>query len=370
MATNESGGRIKPGLVPASAPPAPACGAVSQAAWAVVLAAFEQYRAPSSFFEARSADGASEAPADPALPAAVLQHIRRTALDRNVFLELGRIVSDGQAGLLGPLLVAQPNGSAAVEQFQRYQELLGGPPWTVDTQGGLVRFGYRPGSTGEDAELAAELALSTAYHAALRFWGSAVAPVIGVELAFAEPAAARDFRRYFAGPIRFGTSRCSIVVPQALFELTRPGVDHGLAKHLRDYAFTHWASRGGMRSWVARVEAALAPAQHLHEYQLERVARSLQVSERTLRRRLAEESTTFSAVSARMRDERAARFLLETDLSLAQIANTLGYSDPTSFRRACRNRFGRTPRQIRRSGFAQPGLRERGTDESQQGTRG
>jgi AraC-like DNA-binding protein len=369
MAINESGGSSDPGLFPVSALPAPAYGEVSQVAWRAVMAAFVQFQSP-RFFDAQRADGAPDGETGPVLPSAVLQHIRGVTRDRHVFLELGRIVSDGQAGLLGPLIAAQPSGRAAVEQFQRYQELLGGPHWAVEAQEDLVRIGYRPASAGEEAELAAELALSVAYHAVLRFWGSAVAPAIGVELAFAERAGGPDFRRYFAGPLRFGASRCSIVVPRALFELTRPGVDHELAKHLRDYAFTHWAARGGMRSWVARVETALAPAKHLHEYQLERVARSLQVSERTLRRRLAEEGTTFSAVSTRMRDERAARFLLETDLSLAQIATTLGYSDPTSFRRACRNRFGRTPRQIRRTGFAQPVLRERGTEERQQDTPG
>lgn len=343
MVINQSADTAGQALVPS----APGHGA-AEAAWHAVAAAFARLSTP-RFFERVSPpdpEGASRAHGPQLLP-----QIRAAWRGRDVFLELGRVLTDADAGLLGPLVMAQPSGSAAFEQFQRYQELVGGPIWTLEHDGPQVRVGYRASSVTHDAESAAELALSAAYHLALRFWGPTVGPLLGVELGFPEPSHAADYRRYFAGPLRFGASRCSLVVPRDLFELVRPGVDRGLAQQLVSFAFAQWASRGGMRSWVARVESALAPAKHLQEYQLERVAHSLHVSERTLRRRLAEEGTTFSAVASRMRDERAARLLLETDLPLSEIATTLGYSDPTSFRRACRTRFGRTPRQIRRAGF-------------------
>ncbi len=64
------------------------------------------------------------------------------------------------------------------------------------------------------------------------------------------------------------------------------------------------------------------------------VADSLHMSERTLRRHLASESTSFRATLEEVRDLLAREYLMKTDLSIAEIGHLLEYSETVNFRRA------------------------------------
>ena len=70
------------------------------------------------------------------------------------------------------------------------------------------------------------------------------------------------------------------------------------------------------------------------------VARALGVSRRTLARRLAETDTSFRTLLDDEIKARASRLLSSQTLSRPEMAEQLGYRDPTSFSRACRRWFG------------------------------
>lgn len=76
------------------------------------------------------------------------------------------------------------------------------------------------------------------------------------------------------------------------------------------------------------------------------VARALHMSVRTLKRRLAAEGETFSALLERERHERSLA-MLRTPLTLDEIAQRLGYSSVPNFARAFRRWRGETPAQYR-----------------------
>lgn len=77
------------------------------------------------------------------------------------------------------------------------------------------------------------------------------------------------------------------------------------------------------------------------------VAQSLGMSRRTLRRHLAESETSFAVLLGDCRDELAKSFLGGTRLTIAEIADRLGYSEASAFERAFRNRSGQSPAQYR-----------------------
>ena len=78
------------------------------------------------------------------------------------------------------------------------------------------------------------------------------------------------------------------------------------------------------------------------------VAKQMNISERTLRRRLKEESTSFRAVLDDVRNRVARRYLDETGLEVVVIASLLGYSEPENFYRAFARWNGMTPAEYRR----------------------
>jgi AraC-like DNA-binding protein len=81
---------------------------------------------------------------------------------------------------------------------------------------------------------------------------------------------------------------------------------------------------------------------------IEAVARALSISTRTLKRRLAAEGLTYTALIDGERRERALQLLRATELPLEQIAEQLDYSSLPNFARAFRRWTGMTPAQYRK----------------------
>ena len=81
---------------------------------------------------------------------------------------------------------------------------------------------------------------------------------------------------------------------------------------------------------------------------MKKVAAALQMTDRTLRRRLAREGTCFSEISHSVRYGVAARHLRGSDSRIEDIAELSGFSDPANFRRAFIRWTRMSPAQFRR----------------------
>ena len=86
----------------------------------------------------------------------------------------------------------------------------------------------------------------------------------------------------------------------------------------------------------------------------ESVASALNLSLRTLHRRLAEEGTFLQQVKNEVRRDQAAERLVRTSRSIKQIARDVGFRNEKSFMRAFRQWMGESPAQYRRKANAQP----------------
>jgi AraC-like DNA-binding protein len=89
---------------------------------------------------------------------------------------------------------------------------------------------------------------------------------------------------------------------------------------------------------------------------LSRVAQQLRLPERTLQRRLHGVGQRFEDIVDRVRRDRASEYLLRTAMPLRQISTLLGYTEQSTFIRACRRWFGSSPLAFRdRSSASPPG---------------
>jgi AraC-like DNA-binding protein len=79
----------------------------------------------------------------------------------------------------------------------------------------------------------------------------------------------------------------------------------------------------------------------------ERLARKLNMSKRTLHRKLRENDETFRSVLKRVRTELAERYVADLDYTITEISYLLGYADASAFSRAYRAWFGLSPNQAR-----------------------
>ena len=88
-----------------------------------------------------------------------------------------------------------------------------------------------------------------------------------------------------------------------------------------------------------------------HYLSIEAVADRLHMSDRTLKRQLAAEGTSFSTLVDEVRYRHATSLLSRTDFSLEQIADELGYSDVANFSRAFKRWSGRSPSNWRKDPY-------------------
>jgi len=96
----------------------------------------------------------------------------------------------------------------------------------------------------------------------------------------------------------------------------------------------------------ARVHALLLERQGDYP-ELEKVASSLCISPRTLKRHLHQRGLTFGTLLAQVRREEAMRLLEQTRLSLDAIATRVGYSSAANFSRAFKRWSGVAPGAFR-----------------------
>lgn len=103
------------------------------------------------------------------------------------------------------------------------------------------------------------------------------------------------------------------------------------------------------RSLLDSLRSALRP--HLHESDLtaDRAAKICGHDRRRLSRELRDMGTTLSKEIANLRADRASRELVDTDQPVADIAEAVGFTDPTVFSRAFKNWTGQSPREYRRT---------------------
>lgn len=109
-------------------------------------------------------------------------------------------------------------------------------------------------------------------------------------------------------------------------EQADPFYEHGLVVKIRAYI-------------LSRADQALTA---------DDVAQYLNMSVRTLRRRLADIGMSFNDIRLEVRMQAATRYLKHSKMSIERIANVVGYSDQASFTRAFQKWSNDTPDAIRR----------------------
>jgi AraC-like DNA-binding protein len=87
---------------------------------------------------------------------------------------------------------------------------------------------------------------------------------------------------------------------------------------------------------------------------LEDVSKSLAMTPQTLRRRLQEEGQGYQSIKDDLRRDAAIEYLARPDLTLIEIANLLGFSEPSTFHRAFKKWTGVAPGEYRHTRLRQP----------------
>lgn len=156
------------------------------------------------------------------------------------------------------------------------------------------------------------------------------------------PEHRREYERVFGPRVRFDQPFNGLVFDRATLDRRNPHSDH----EVRD-ALTGVLERRLLRAtedapYALRVRELLSQISP-RSVSIGTAARQLGVSERSLRRRLAAEGTSFREIRHEVRAYQARRMLRERRMSIQETAHAMGFSDASAFHRAFKRWTGSTP---------------------------
>lgn len=149
--------------------------------------------------------------------------------------------------------------------------------------------------------------------------------------------------------IRLSDENASIAFPTRLLDNRLKTANQPLFKLLSGY-LSHLKSRQAP-SLKEEVNTYIRRALSEGEVSIEGCSQQMDVSARTLQLRLKAENLSFSALLEQQRLEQAKAALQDTRLSIAEVADSLGYAERTSFGRAFKRWTGVSPQQYRNDQF-------------------
>jgi len=168
-----------------------------------------------------------------------------------------------------------------------------------------------------------------------------------VELSYPPPSYAAVYRRLFNCPVHFNSDANRLVFDAAL--LYKPLPTHSPVSFSAALAACRQSLEpvSALQDVIASVEGLLRESLR-QRLSMAEVASRLNITERTLRRHLADAGQNFSSIRDRILEQRARSLLNESLLPVAVIGAELGFSDLRDFRRAFRRWTGMAPMSLRR----------------------
>src|SRR5215467_557119 len=148
---------------------------------------------------------------------------------------------------------------------------------------------------------------------------------LAFELRFPPPADLRPYQEAFKCPLRFNASANALLFARADVISPLPTAHPVLAQVHERLASEHLHQVRPQTS--SRARAAIIRRLPGGEPRRAEIADALEMSARTLHRRLGEEGTSFLHLLDETRRELAQQYLAQTDLSLADVAYLLGFVD-------------------------------------------
>lgn len=155
------------------------------------------------------------------------------------------------------------------------------------------------------------------------------------------------YQEMFGCDIEFNAKRSALIVDEEVLEIPLRQPDPGLLQSLTQQAESMMDELKQKKTIILQVRAVL---RRLMEHELprkEKVAEALDMTERTLQRRLQEAGTGYQQLLDDIRRETAIEWLTTTQVAINEIAINLGFSEVRSFHRRFKSWTGHAPGEYR-----------------------
>jgi len=300
---------------------------------------------PSALLSARDYD---------ALSCALQKHLNDPALA----LHIGEMLRTDMLDTVGLLVSTATDFREAFEQFLRFKPLVnpcGDLTLTEEGTQACITCHISPeqGLSGDFHY--AEMYFSTLINITNALSGRHI-HIYRIEFSHDGSAYLDDFQRIFGAgtDIRFNAPDNIMVVERDILDEPLPSKAPAFNRQIEQLAQRQLADLPQGDTTTAAVLRILEELMGQRILDIEEVARHLDITPRTLQRRLKDEDTTYLALRDHVRHRHAQRYLCDPVMSIDRIAEVLGFSEPANFYRAFKGWSGVSPGEYRRQHTSRP----------------
>ena len=165
---------------------------------------------------------------------------------------------------------------------------------------------------------------------------------LSIELCRPQPAVIHEFERSWRAPIQFGAARNCLSFAREIVERRLDSGNPELAQ-VSDVISARYLARLERFNIEAQVRELLTERLSHNEPTQGDIARRLNMSARTLQRKLSDSGTTFKEILDETRHDLALAYLSASEFNVGEITQRLGFSSSSSFTRAFRRWTGLSP---------------------------
>lgn len=266
-------------------------------------------------------------------------------------LAVGAGVLPAHVGVLGYLVLASDTLGEAMLAYQRYETLFYGTNLAeIEVIGDQAEIRWPPSDNelGQQADGLAIAALVTFMRRQMEY----SPPPSGISfLESVDPARAEAYEVFFRCPISWNDSHVRVRFPLSYLGMPMPRRDPILRELLDRQAQALLRALPGSSDTERQLQKVLLKLLSDGEPTLNRAARAMYMSPRTLQRRLAGHGLSWQQWLDRSREQLARQYLADASLTLTDIALLLGFSEQSAFTRAYRRWTGQVPGRARKAGL-------------------
>lgn len=173
-------------------------------------------------------------------------------------------------------------------------------------------------------------------------------PLRYVTLDFPEPAHKAEHRLMYPCEARYNQPTNSLVFSRDMINTPIIQTPGNLRAYLNRAPLDWFKRQSYFPVFTRRVIDYLERDRELLDTSMEEAAAELHVTSRTLRRKLADEGTSFQELKDHLRRDTAIHYLSQPSIPIAQVSQLLGFSEPSAFTRAFKQWTGVSPSLYRR----------------------
>lgn len=174
--------------------------------------------------------------------------------------------------------------------------------------------------------------------------------LIAVHLQADAPARPGYFEQLFGCEVHFGSEHNAFLLAEYCLDCPLIHTEESLQKFLRNAPYHLLVSQEDDDSSLLSQMKRIVGSDLSHEFpSVVVMAEQLNMSVRTLRRRLKDLDTTYQRFKDELRQEHATRWLNQPELKVNAVSALLGFDEPSAFHRSFKKWTGMTPGEYRAS---------------------